>query len=39
VSWQGGGHGALGISPCTTDIATKFLTDAAVPRNGTVCPP
>jgi pimeloyl-ACP methyl ester carboxylesterase len=39
VSWQGGGHGALGISPCATDIATKFLTDAAVPRNGTVCPP
>jgi len=39
VSWQGGGHGALGISQCTTDIATKFLTDAAVPRNGTVCPP
>jgi pimeloyl-ACP methyl ester carboxylesterase len=39
VSWQGGGHGALGISPCTTDIATRFLTDAAVPRNGTVCPP
>jgi pimeloyl-ACP methyl ester carboxylesterase len=39
VSWQGGGHGALGVSPCATDAATRFLTDAAVPRNGTVCPP
>lgn len=39
VSWQGGGHGALGTSPCATDAALKFLTDAAVPRNGTVCPP
>jgi pimeloyl-ACP methyl ester carboxylesterase len=39
VSWQGGGHGALGNSPCATDVATKFLADAAVPRDGTVCPP
>jgi pimeloyl-ACP methyl ester carboxylesterase len=39
VSWQGGGHGALGFSQCATDAATKFLTDAVVPRNGTVCPP
>jgi pimeloyl-ACP methyl ester carboxylesterase len=39
VSWQGGGHGALGTSSCATDAAVKFLTDAAVPRNGTVCPP
>jgi pimeloyl-ACP methyl ester carboxylesterase len=39
LSWQGGGHGALGASPCATDAALKFLTDAAVPRNGTVCPP
>ncbi|WP_324929071.1 alpha/beta hydrolase [Actinophytocola sp.] len=39
VTWQGAGHGALGFSPCVTDAATKFLTDAAVPRNGTVCPP
>jgi pimeloyl-ACP methyl ester carboxylesterase len=39
VTWQGGGHGALGYSPCTTGAAIKFLTDAAVPRNGTVCPP
>lgn len=39
VSWQGGGHGALGFSPCVTEAATKFLTDAVVPRNGTACPP
>lgn len=39
VSWQGGGHGALSFSPCATTIAVNFLTNAAVPRNGTVCPP
>lgn len=39
VSWQGGGHGALGFSNCTTDAALGFLADAKVPRNGTVCPP
>jgi pimeloyl-ACP methyl ester carboxylesterase len=39
VTWQGGGHGALGFSPCATSAAVKFLTDAAVPRDGTVCPP
>ena len=39
VSWQGGGHGALGFSPCATTAAVNFLTDAAVPRNGTACPP
>ncbi len=39
VSWQGGGHGALGVSPCATDAATSFLADAAVPRDGTACPP
>jgi pimeloyl-ACP methyl ester carboxylesterase len=39
VGWQGGGHGALGFSPCATTAAVAFLTDAAVPRNGTVCPP
>jgi pimeloyl-ACP methyl ester carboxylesterase len=39
VSWQGGGHGALGFSSCTTRAALGFLTDAKVPRNGTVCPP
>jgi pimeloyl-ACP methyl ester carboxylesterase len=39
VTWQGGGHGALGFSPCATSAAVKFLTDAAVPRDGTACPP
>ncbi|OLF17890.1 alpha/beta hydrolase [Actinophytocola xanthii] len=39
LSWQGGGHGALGYSPCATDAAVAFLTDATVPGNGTVCPP
>ena len=39
LSWEGSGHGALGFSPCATDAAVKFLTDGAVPRDGTVCPP
>jgi pimeloyl-ACP methyl ester carboxylesterase len=39
LSWQGAGHGAMGVSPCATDAATRFLTDGAIPRNGTVCPP
>jgi pimeloyl-ACP methyl ester carboxylesterase len=39
VSWQGGGHGALGFSPCATDAAVAYLQEANVPRNGTVCPP
>lgn len=39
VSWQGGGHGALGVSPCATDAAIRFMTDGSIPRNGTVCPP
>lgn len=39
LTWEGGGHGALGFSPCATTAAVKFITDGAVPRNGTVCPP
>ncbi|OLF12841.1 hypothetical protein BLA60_06110 [Actinophytocola xinjiangensis] len=39
VSWQGGGHGALGYSPCATEASLAFLRDAKVPRSGTVCPP
>lgn len=39
MSWQGAGHGALGFSPCATTAAVGFLTDGAIPRNGTVCPP
>jgi pimeloyl-ACP methyl ester carboxylesterase len=39
LSWQGAGHGALGFSSCATTAATGFLTEGAIPRNGTVCPP
>jgi pimeloyl-ACP methyl ester carboxylesterase len=39
VEWQGGGHGALPISPCATEAAQRFLVDAKVPTSGTVCPP
>jgi pimeloyl-ACP methyl ester carboxylesterase len=39
VSWQGGGHGALGTSSCATDAARAFLLDATVPTDGTACPP
>jgi hypothetical protein len=39
VTWQGGGHGALGFSSCATDAALAFFTDAKVPRDGTACPP
>jgi hypothetical protein len=39
VSWQGGGHGAMGFSSCATDAALNFLSDAKVPRDGMVCPP
>jgi pimeloyl-ACP methyl ester carboxylesterase len=39
ISWQGGGHGALGYSPCATNAMVAFLTDAAIPKDGTVCPP
>jgi pimeloyl-ACP methyl ester carboxylesterase len=39
VSWQGGGHGALGVSSCATESAIAFLADGKVPRDGTACPP
>jgi hypothetical protein len=39
VGWQGGGHGALGLSQCATAAAKDFLINAKVPANGTVCPP
>jgi pimeloyl-ACP methyl ester carboxylesterase len=39
VTWQGGGHGALGFSSCATDAALAFFTDATIPRDGTACPP
>jgi pimeloyl-ACP methyl ester carboxylesterase len=39
VSWQGAGHGAVGVSPCATDAVYAFFNDGKVPRDGTVCPP
>ncbi|WP_091371320.1 alpha/beta hydrolase [Actinokineospora alba] len=39
VSWQGTGHGALGMSPCATDTVYGFFSDGKIPRDGTVCPP
>jgi pimeloyl-ACP methyl ester carboxylesterase len=39
VSWQGSGHGALGVSACATTAATGFLANATVPQNPTSCPP
>jgi pimeloyl-ACP methyl ester carboxylesterase len=39
VSWQGAGHGALGLSGCATEAAQLFFTDGKVPRDGTACPP
>jgi hypothetical protein len=39
VSWQGQAHGALPRSPCIVDLVTRFLMDASIPRQGTLCPP
>jgi pimeloyl-ACP methyl ester carboxylesterase len=39
VVWQGQAHGALPRSACTVDLVTRFLTDASVPQQGTLCPP
>ncbi|MGH3754596.1 MAG: alpha/beta hydrolase [Pseudonocardiaceae bacterium] len=39
VVWQGQAHGALPRSPCMVDLVTRFLTDASIPRQGTLCPP
>ncbi|MGH3721107.1 MAG: alpha/beta hydrolase [Pseudonocardiaceae bacterium] len=39
VSWQGPAHGALPRSPCIVDLVTRFLMDASIPRQGTLCPP
>jgi pimeloyl-ACP methyl ester carboxylesterase len=39
VTWQSGGHGALGFSSCATDAALAFIGEAKVPRDGTACPP
>ncbi|MDQ4102741.1 MAG: alpha/beta hydrolase, partial [Actinomycetota bacterium] len=39
VTWQGHAHGALPRSPCIADLAARFLTDASIPQQGTLCPP
>lgn len=39
VTWEGQAHGALPRSTCVTDLVTRFLTDASIPRQGTLCPP
>lgn len=39
VTWQGQAHGALSRSPCVADLVTRFLTDASIPQQGTLCPP
>jgi pimeloyl-ACP methyl ester carboxylesterase len=39
VSWQGGGHGAIGPSACATEAAQLFFTEGKIPRDGTACPP
>jgi pimeloyl-ACP methyl ester carboxylesterase len=39
VIWQGQAHGALPGSPCIVDLVTRFLMDASVPQEGTLCPP
>lgn len=39
VSWQGQAHGALPRSSCIVDLVTRFLVDASIPQQGTLCPP
>lgn len=38
ITWQGSGHGAIGLSPCATAAAQAFLIDGKVPSDGTLCP-
>jgi pimeloyl-ACP methyl ester carboxylesterase len=38
MTWQGAGHGAVGLSPCVTEAARAFLIDGKVPADGTLCP-
>ncbi|MEV7095594.1 alpha/beta hydrolase [Amycolatopsis sp. NPDC051045] len=38
ITWQGAGHGAIGVSPCVTDAARAFLIDGKIPADGTLCP-
>jgi pimeloyl-ACP methyl ester carboxylesterase len=39
VVWQGQAHGGLIRSSCVMDLVARFLTDASIPRQGTLCPP
>ncbi|HXT42646.1 MAG TPA: alpha/beta hydrolase [Pseudonocardiaceae bacterium] len=39
VVWQGQAHGALPRSACAVDLVTRFLMDASIPQQGTLCPP
>lgn len=39
VNWQGHAHGAVGRNPCVTDLVVRYLVDAQVPVEGTLCPP
>lgn len=39
VVWQGQAHGALPRSPCAVDLVARFLLDASIPQQGTLCPP
>lgn len=39
VVWQGQAHGALPRSACAVDLVSRFLLDASIPRQGTLCPP
>jgi pimeloyl-ACP methyl ester carboxylesterase len=39
VVWQGQAHGALPRSPCAVDLVSRFLLDASIPQQGTLCPP
>lgn len=38
ISWQGAGHGAVGLSPCVTEATRAFLIDGKIPADGTFCP-
>jgi pimeloyl-ACP methyl ester carboxylesterase len=39
VIWQGQAHSALPRSPCIVDLVSRFLMDASIPRQSTLCPP
>ncbi|MDQ3887576.1 MAG: alpha/beta hydrolase [Actinomycetota bacterium] len=39
INWQGRAHGAVGTSPCVTEVVTRYLVDAQLPVQATLCPP